>query len=281
MMGAIFGGLLLVALLAIIVGVVVHRKRQETGLDRIRAAAPPLANVVHNRAFADPNQQLPYGGDEVGVPHVPVRGNGAAINVQPAQSMYEEADPKRAPIYDAGNLAGAAAHALRDQRRASQLVAAAAVPLEDAAYEEIEENITPASGGKRRSTVGAADRCERPAPTGGMCTNVKVHGGNFCNAHVCEQPGCNQGKSSRVTACPTHLVAAAAGGNAGIGLVSESLYTNDAYGNVPGSITSIASKPTGGQGIRRTADARKKGSVHEGFDGSGDADGSDDGELDC
>jgi hypothetical protein len=220
-----------VLVLLLIVGAVAcRRKKNSTTLDQIQAAArPQQANAVHNRAFVDPNQQ-PYSGDEVGVPHVPAR------NVQPSE--YLEADPKRAPIYDAGRLAGAAAHAIRDQRRASQLVDAAA--LEGATYEEIEENITPASSGKRRSTVGAADRCQRSSPTGGMCTTGKVHGSNFCNAHVCEHAGCNQGKSSRVTACPTHLVAAAAGGNAGIGLASGSLYSNDASSNGPGNTISIA-----------------------------------------
>jgi hypothetical protein len=163
----------------------------------------------------------------------------AMYNVQPSKSIYLEADPKRAPIYDAGMLAGAAAHVLRDQRRASH-------------------------------------RCQRPRPTGGFCTNINVHGSNYCIAHLCGQSGCNQSKSSRVTACATHLVAVAAFGNTG--LVSGYLYTTDAYGNVPGSTIPIANHPANGQGIRRGSNARKHGSVYEGFGSSADAD---DGELDC
>jgi hypothetical protein len=128
-------------------------------------------------------------------------------------------------------------------RAASQLVDATTT---DADYEEIPEAIVQsAPTGKRRSTVGAADRCHRPAPTGGTCTNSKVNGRNFCTSHLCEHPGCNQAKSSRVTACPTHLVVVAAGGNAGSGLASGSLYTNDAYSNVPGSTIAAATAQHG------------------------------------
>jgi hypothetical protein len=207
--------------------------------------------------------------------------------VQPAEDLYLEADPNRAPIYDAGNLAGGASHALRDQRRASQLLDAAAAP-EDAAYEEIEENIVapedaayeefdedivqPAPAGKRRCTVSAADRCHRPSPTGETCTNVKVHGSNYCTSHLCEHAGCNKGKSSRVTACPAHLVAVAAGGNAQQPRLRAS----------PGSNAPAAGRPqSGGQGIRRGSDARK-GSVYEGFGGSRAGAGDlDDAELEC
>jgi hypothetical protein len=126
------GAFVIIALLLLL-----FYKQKSNLLDQIRAAAPPLANAVHNPAFADPNQQLPYGGDEVGVPPVPARAVAGA-NVHPVQSMYEEADLKRAPIYDAGRLAGAASHTLRDQRRKSQLVGAAAPP-ENEGYEEIAE----------------------------------------------------------------------------------------------------------------------------------------------
>jgi len=214
---------------------------------------------------------------------------GAEGSVPASNADYLEADPKRGPVYDAGNLAGAASHALRDKRRASQLAeAAAAAPP---AYEEIDENIASAAGGgTRQSSVGAADWCHRPSPTGSTCTNAKVHGSNFCTTHLCEQAGCTEGKSSRVTACPAHLVAVAAGGNArqprlrassnaGSVLPVGSVYKNDAYSNVPGSNITTAHNPSGGQGIRRNSDARKKGSVYEGF-GAGGAAGDDD-DLDC
>jgi hypothetical protein len=197
------GAFVIIALLLLLL---YTRKQKSTLLDQIRAAAPPLANAVNNPAFADPNQQLPYGGDEVGVPSIPARADAGA-NVQPVQSMYEEADVKRAPIYDQGRLAGAASHALRDQRRASQLVGAAPPLPENEGYEEIAEGTggTPAARGKRRNTVPASEWCQRAAPAGGTCRNAKVSGKKYCISHLCEQPGCTQSKSSSVPACPAHL----------------------------------------------------------------------------
>jgi hypothetical protein len=231
-----------------------------------------VPHVAYNDAFVPPPMRagiaVPYADDDA----LPAASGGIQI-VQPVADMYLEADPKRPSIYDAGNLAGAASHALRDQRHASQLLDAAAAP-EDAAYEEIDENIVapedadyeemdegivqPAPSGNPRSTVGAADWCHRPSPAGGTCTNTKVSGSNFCTPHLCEHPGCNQDKSSRVTACPTHLVAAAAGGNA----MQPRLRASSNAGGVSAS---------GGQGIWRGSDARKKGSVYEGFGGSAGA----------
>jgi len=246
---------------------------------------PAGGGGMANAAFVDPNQQMPHGEHEA-PPVMPVGGGG--IIVQPVEEMYLEADPKqpdiydnsktyetadpnRASIYDQGRLAGAASHALRDQRRTSQLVDAAAAAAaanaaaaasEDAEYEEFDEG--GAAPGKRRNTMRAADRCHRPAPTGGTCTNPKVGGSNFCTSHLCEYPGCNQGRSSRVTACPTHLVAAAAGEKA-----------------QPPRLR--ASSAGGGQGIRRGGEARK-GSVYDGVGGNAGGGGggdSDDADLDC
>ena len=139
-------------MLLLIVGAVIYtRKKNSTALEQIRAAAPPLANVVHNRAFADPNQQLPYGGVEVGHAH----DDADANNVQPTEVIYLEADPNRASIYDAGRLAGSAAHALRDQRRASQMLDPAA--LGDATYEEIGEDTAFGTGSMYEGFDSSAD----------------------------------------------------------------------------------------------------------------------------
>ena len=60
-MGAVVSALVVVA---IVVGVARHRRRKETGIERIRAAlGPSLPNVVDNVAFVDPTQQVPGGGD--------------------------------------------------------------------------------------------------------------------------------------------------------------------------------------------------------------------------
>jgi hypothetical protein len=211
-----------VGLLFIVGGAIIFCRKQ--GNRKVPHQAP---HIVENAAYADPETNhlhVPYGDDapeQVGVPigedkglALPVqkgaaRGLGADDGVQPVEEMYEEADLKRAPIYDAGRLAGAASHALRDQRRASQLIAAAAA-LEDVDYEEIAESTaapTTAPRSKRQNTVSAADWCHRAAPAGGTCKNPKVSGRTYCISHLCEHPGCTQSKSSSVTACPEHLQA--------------------------------------------------------------------------
>jgi hypothetical protein len=47
--------------------------------------------------------------------------------------------------------------------------------------------------------------CERPAPTGGTCTNNPVAGSKFCLSHTCPVAGCKVGKSSSEGGCSLHL----------------------------------------------------------------------------
>jgi hypothetical protein len=269
----------------------------------------PAPHAVDNAAFGQAFE-APYADNEA-VHAAP------GIQIVQLQAPYGEAE---------GPPAIAAHHALLDQRRQAQptdpaAAAAAAsegadyemideniVAVEGSAYEEIDENIVlpAAPTGNRRSTAGASNRCLRPSPTGGTCTNVKVNGSNFCTSHLCEHAGCTESKRSRVLACPAHSdheheeAAASSSPRTSpltpeqtyaeppVAYVEASLYVSEnsaVYGapvvnkpNTGGPVVDGAagSKPHIGQGIRRNSDARK-GSVYEGF-GAGDLDGDD---LEC
>jgi hypothetical protein len=73
--GVVVGGLVVGAL---VVGVAIRIRRRRNG-DSSKESVAAM--------FVEPNQQLPYDGEEEGVPRVPARGNAAANHVQPADNV--------------------------------------------------------------------------------------------------------------------------------------------------------------------------------------------------
>lgn len=53
--------------------------------------------------------------------------------------------------------------------------------------------------------AGAAGKCARPSPSGGVCKKAAVPGTLFCKGHTCPAPGCTAGKSTKMVTCPSHV----------------------------------------------------------------------------
>lgn len=99
---------------------------------------------------------------------------------------------------------GGAAVVARVPNQSSLYYDADPVPSEEMAAASV-LNAAASTTAMTSAPAGAAGKCARPSPSGGVCKKAAVPGTLFCKGHTCPAPGCTAGKSTKMATCPSHV----------------------------------------------------------------------------
>lgn len=99
---------------------------------------------------------------------------------------------------------GGAAVVARVPNQSSLYYDADPVPSEEMAAASV-LNAAASRTAMTSAPAGAAGKCARPSPSGGVCKKAAILGTLFCKGHTCPAPGCTAGKSTKMVTCPSHV----------------------------------------------------------------------------
>jgi len=198
------------ALALLLAGLGVAWKRHATRQARVQDPTSPTANpddtttcsaaaFVANSTFVlgRPGAAAAHN-DTVGV-ELPTDAHGYLVPGNSGQSVYAMTDTEpAAPSQDYQTLDGA--QATYDIGPCPKLT------LDPQAYQTLDD--AHATYASAADPVASTATCTYRSPKDRMaCRNGALVGGEHCKAHTCEQPGCVNAKSSRVSLCDEHATA--------------------------------------------------------------------------